>query len=160
MSANNSREIHKLYFVTVFPSVDSEPSTFTTENNTFQLSLLYNHEYAVSVVAKNCAGNSTPVNITVNISESAIIANSSVRILAKFLIFIITAQDMSPMHPSNVTIESDNDVEVEGELMHRSLKIIKKEWCVFVGIVALQPKLLLAICRLYGNGVGHHKVGQ
>ena len=72
---NSSRENHKLYYyVTVVPPVDSGSSSFMTENSTFQLSpLLHNHEYTVSVVANNCAGNSTPVAITVNISKPIVI---------------------------------------------------------------------------------------
>ena len=72
---NSSGENHKLYYyVTVVPPVDSGSSSFTTENSTFQLSpLLCNNEYTVSVVANNCAGNSTPVAITVNISKPIVI---------------------------------------------------------------------------------------
>ena len=72
VSANNIREHHNIYFISVSPPVDSEPFSFTTENSTFQLSVLYNHEYTASVVANNCAGNSTPVAITFNISKLAI----------------------------------------------------------------------------------------
>ena len=68
VSASNVREEYN-YFITVTPSVESGPTSFTTENSTFQLSVLYNQEYTVSVVANNCAGNSTPVTTTFNISK-------------------------------------------------------------------------------------------
>ena len=57
------------YIITVSPLTDSE-STFTTPNTSIQLPVLYNQEYNVSVVASNCAGNSTPAEITIlNISK-------------------------------------------------------------------------------------------
>ena len=68
MSANTVGEEYK-YFVTVIPSVESGPASFTTENGSFQLSVLYNREYTVSMVANNCAGNGTLATTTFNISE-------------------------------------------------------------------------------------------
>ena len=72
VSVDDVKEEHK-YFVTVTPSVELGPIvSFITENSTFQLeiSVLYNHEYAVSVVANNCAGNSTVTTTTFNISKT------------------------------------------------------------------------------------------
>ena len=57
------------FFTTITPPVLSGPSNFTTSNTTIQLTVLYNYEYTVSVVANNCAGNSTPVSTTFNISK-------------------------------------------------------------------------------------------
>ena len=54
----------KEYFVAVTPPVESG-SNFITSNTTIQLPVLYNQEYNISVVASNCAGNSTPASITV-----------------------------------------------------------------------------------------------
>ena len=68
VSASNAGEEHK-YFIAVTPSVESGPTSFTTENSTFQLSVVFNQEYTVSVVANNCAGNSTPATTTFNISK-------------------------------------------------------------------------------------------
>ena len=69
---------------------------------------------------------------------------------------------MSPMHSSNVSIESDNDVEVEGELTgHLKLLQLKEGLVCILLVVALQP-ILSFYWRFagYGKGVGHHKVGQ
>ena len=54
------------YIINVSPSVAAE-SVFITTNTAIQLLLLYNKEYNVSVVASNCAGNSTPADIKINI---------------------------------------------------------------------------------------------
>ena len=51
------------YFITISPPVDSG-STFTTTNTTIQVPVLHNQEYNISVVANNCAGNSTPSTCT------------------------------------------------------------------------------------------------
>ena len=57
------------YFVFVFSPLNNSDSIFTTTNTTFQLSMLYNEEYNISVLASNCAGNSTPVIIPVFIGK-------------------------------------------------------------------------------------------
>lgn len=59
---------HK-YFVTVTPPVETGPSNFETRDETFQVTVLYNQEYNVSVVANNCAGNSSSVSTSFNISK-------------------------------------------------------------------------------------------
>ena len=46
------------YVIDINPAVSSS-STFITTSNTYQLSILTNHEYNISVTATNCAGNST-----------------------------------------------------------------------------------------------------
>ena len=68
VSTNDIREEYK-YFITVTPFIESGSSSFTTKNSTIQLPVVYNQEYIVSVVANNCAGNSTPVATTFNISR-------------------------------------------------------------------------------------------
>ena len=54
------------YIIDIYPSVQSE-STIITTNTSIILHLLYNEDYTISVVASNCAGNSTPevIHITV-----------------------------------------------------------------------------------------------
>ena len=52
------------YIISISPSVESG-STFTTSNTSIQLPLIYNTVYNISVVASNCAGNSTPTYITI-----------------------------------------------------------------------------------------------
>ena len=51
------------YFIVLSPPIESG-SIFTTHSTTIQFSVHYNLKYNISVVANNCAGNSTPVNIT------------------------------------------------------------------------------------------------
>ena len=55
-------------FITITPPTESG-SVFTTSNTTIQLSILYNQEYNISVVANNCAGNSTPASINFYIGK-------------------------------------------------------------------------------------------
>ena len=49
------------FFVVVSPSLASG-AIFITINTSLQLPILYNQEYHISVVAYNCAGNSTAVH--------------------------------------------------------------------------------------------------
>ena len=56
------------YIITITPSVQTN-STFTTGNTSIQLHFLYNQEYSISVIASNCAGNSTPTHITIRIGR-------------------------------------------------------------------------------------------
>ena len=51
----------------VGPDLELE-STFITTDTTIQLSVLYNQEYNISVVAGNCAGSSTPAESKFSIS--------------------------------------------------------------------------------------------
>ena len=60
------------FSITITSPVESELSNFMTHNTTIQLSVLYNYEYTMNVVASNCAGNSTPVSTTFNISKHSI----------------------------------------------------------------------------------------
>ena len=56
------------YVINVSPSIASM-STFTTSNTSIQLFILYNQEYNISVVATNCAGNSTPTGTDIKIGN-------------------------------------------------------------------------------------------
>ena len=57
------------YTVVVFPSVVSPTSVFVASNTSIQLFILHNQEYNISVVASNCAGNSTPAETTLRIGN-------------------------------------------------------------------------------------------
>ena len=50
------------YIVEISPEVQSG-STFNTTTNSYQLSILNDQEYIISVTASNCAGNSTAATI-------------------------------------------------------------------------------------------------
>ena len=56
------------YFITIMPPIKSG-SNFLTTNDAIQLSVSYNQEYNFSVIANNCAGNSTPVSTIVTIGK-------------------------------------------------------------------------------------------
>ena len=56
------------YIVNISPPIESV-STFTTPNTSIQLFIQYNEEYNISVVATNCAGNSTPTHTNVKIGK-------------------------------------------------------------------------------------------
>lgn len=57
------------YVINVSPPIASV-STFTTVNTSIQLFILYNQEYNISVLATNCAGNSTPTETDVKIGNT------------------------------------------------------------------------------------------
>ena len=56
------------YIINISPPIASV-STFTTANTSIQLFILYNQDYNVSVVATNCAGNSTPTETNVKFGK-------------------------------------------------------------------------------------------
>ena len=60
----NSSSVVDEYMIFVAPPVESG-SIFTTPNTTIQITVCYNQEYNISVVANNCAGSSTPAEIIV-----------------------------------------------------------------------------------------------
>ena len=67
----NASEAANLYIITVSPpsGLVAGPSgssfEIVTHNVTVEIPVLYNHHgYNISVVASNCAGNSTPAEIT------------------------------------------------------------------------------------------------
>jgi hypothetical protein len=48
-------------------------STFITSNTTVHLPLQYNQDYNVSVMASNCAGNSTPAKISIRVGKNVVV---------------------------------------------------------------------------------------
>lgn len=50
-------------------SISPPYSIFLTRNKTFQLYVLYNQEYNISIVTQNCLGISAPVVLLINISK-------------------------------------------------------------------------------------------
>ena len=63
----NESEAADHYIIAVSPSVigPSSSASFVTPNSTVGIPVSYNEEYNISVVASNCAGNSTPAEITI-----------------------------------------------------------------------------------------------
>ena len=60
------------YIISVSPLINDNESesTLMTSNTTIQLPLEYNQDYNITVMASNCAGNSTPAEISVRIGKS------------------------------------------------------------------------------------------
>ena len=61
----NTSEAADHYTVTVAPTVTGRSSSFIAPSTTVEIPVLYNQGYNISVVASNCAGNSTPAEITI-----------------------------------------------------------------------------------------------
>ena len=61
----NASEATDNYIITSSPSVAGSRSNIITPNTTIEIPVLHNQEYNISVIASNCAGNSTPAEITV-----------------------------------------------------------------------------------------------
>ena len=60
------------YIISVSPLIinnNESESTLMTSNTTVNLPLQYNQVYNISVMASNCAGNSTPAEISVRIGK-------------------------------------------------------------------------------------------
>ena len=101
------------YVVNVSPPIASV-STFTTSNISIQLFILYNQVYSISVVATNCAGNSTPTETDVKIGKVC----PQIKLVSefKFLILLISGYCTPPMINSNVTV-SGNISGLEGTMI-------------------------------------------
>ena len=56
------------YIISISPPIENG-TIVTTSNTTIQLPLVYNKGYNVSVMASNCAGNSTQVGINIRIGN-------------------------------------------------------------------------------------------
>ena len=56
------------YIISVSPLINDE-STFITSNTTINLPLRHNQDYNISVMASNCAGNSTPAEISARVGK-------------------------------------------------------------------------------------------
>ena len=70
----NSVTMAEHYIIGISPdpliSYNESASTFITSNTAIHLPLQYNQDYNVSVMASNCAGNSTPAEIHVRVGKS------------------------------------------------------------------------------------------
>ena len=67
----NAAALADHYIVSLSPLIhDNESeSIFITSNTTIYLSLQHNQDYNISVMASNCAGNSTPAEISVRVGK-------------------------------------------------------------------------------------------
>ena len=64
----NQIDCQETFIIDFDPAINSE-STFTTTNNSTQVFLLYNQTYNIRVIASNCAGNSTPEEISITLGK-------------------------------------------------------------------------------------------
>ena len=56
--------------ITVYPEAHNSGSTFYTPDTSMPLILHYDQDYNISVMASNCAGNSTPAEIRIRLGKS------------------------------------------------------------------------------------------
>ena len=57
------------FMIFITTPVHAGSELFTTSNTSIYLPVIYNQDYDVSVVASNCAGNSTPAEISFRIGK-------------------------------------------------------------------------------------------
>ena len=74
----NAAALANHYIVSLSPLTNDNESesTFITSNTTIHLPLQYNQDYNVSVMASNCAGNSTPADISVRVGKIVVNVDS------------------------------------------------------------------------------------
>ena len=67
----NAAALADHYIISLSPLINDNESesTFITSNTTIRLPLQHNQDYNVSVMASNCAGNSTPAEISMRIGK-------------------------------------------------------------------------------------------
>ena len=67
------------YIVSLSPLIDDNESesTFITSNTTIHLPLQHNQDYNISVMASNCAGNSTPAKISMRVGMVVVSVGST-----------------------------------------------------------------------------------
>ena len=93
------------YIITISPlTADSAGAIFHTLNTSIQLTLLYDQDYNISVVASNCIGNSTPAEICVRIIDNCSLIKDDISI--NYCLSDITTANLD----EKITInESTND---------------------------------------------------
>ena len=79
----NAAALTDHYIISLSPLINDNESesTFITSNTTIHLPLQYNQDYNVSVMASNCAGNSTPVDISVRVGTVVVNVDSAIIII-------------------------------------------------------------------------------
>ena len=72
----NAAALADHYIISLSPLIsDNESeSTFITSNTIIDLPLQHNQDYNISVMASNCAGNSTPVKIGVRVGKHLLLS--------------------------------------------------------------------------------------
>jgi hypothetical protein len=67
----NAAALADHYIISLSPLINDEESEsiFIISNTTIHLSLQHNQDYNVSVMASNCAGNSTPTEISIRVGK-------------------------------------------------------------------------------------------
>lgn len=66
MNQNLDAALNQNYIIAISqdpPPIADSGNIFNTTNTSVQLALLYNQDYNISVVARNCIGSSAPVEI-------------------------------------------------------------------------------------------------
>ena len=76
----NAAALADHYIVSLSPLINNNESksTFITSNTTVNLPLQYNQDYNISVMARNCAGNSIPVKISMRIGMVVVTVDSAI----------------------------------------------------------------------------------
>ena len=76
----NAAALADHYIVSLSPLIDDNESesTFITSNTTIHLPLRHNQDYNISVMASNCAGNSTPVKISMRVGTVVVNVDSNI----------------------------------------------------------------------------------
>ena len=74
----NAAALADHYIISLSPLINGNESesTFITSNTTIHLPLQYNQDYNVSVMASNCAGNSTLADISVRVGTVVVNVDS------------------------------------------------------------------------------------
>ena len=73
----NAAALADHYIISLSPLINEmneSESTFITSNTTIDLPLQHNQDYNISVMASNCAGNSTPVKIGVRVGKHLLLS--------------------------------------------------------------------------------------
>ena len=72
----NAAALADHYIISLSPLINDNESesTFITSNTGIHLPLQHNQDYNVSVMASNCAGNSTPARIDVRVGKHLLLS--------------------------------------------------------------------------------------
>ena len=117
--------LYQNYIITISvdpPSTVNSGIMFQTTNTSVQLALLYNQDYNISVLVRNCTGTSAPAIIHIRIIQSdncTLIVKDGI-IIMDYCLSSATTTTMDEVTVSNFTTDSALDLATQqhGSSMH------------------------------------------
>ena len=108
------------YTITISPTAANSVAIFHTCDTFIQLSLLYDQEYNISIIARSCIGSSTPAEINFRIIDNCSLIRDDVLINYCLFSEITTVTTTDKVMANKFTNDSTSDLDPQqhGSSMH------------------------------------------